>query len=171
VVIGHPAPNHYLACSFYASLTTARQIGVGERHLFFLLAGLQQIYQPANILNAKERRTNSGLFAFAYAYAPWLAYCNLLERAGVPVGIGRPPIRLQARRSLVRRNPSRPLKDTPPIYMTAKRRQRSARFLESRWISGQCGRDQNPFLSPAGPLPVQGCLLVVRWTALPSYPV
>ena len=32
VVIGHPAPDHYLACSFYASLTTARQMGVAERH-------------------------------------------------------------------------------------------------------------------------------------------
>jgi len=25
VVIGYPAPNHYLACYFYASLTTAKQ--------------------------------------------------------------------------------------------------------------------------------------------------
>jgi hypothetical protein len=28
VVIGHPAPNHYLACSFYASLTIAPE-GLG----------------------------------------------------------------------------------------------------------------------------------------------
>jgi hypothetical protein len=43
VVIGHPAPDHYLACSFYASLTTARQMGLLKGIPVFLLAALQQI--------------------------------------------------------------------------------------------------------------------------------
>ena len=55
VVIGYPAPDHYLACSFYASLTTARQMGVAERHPRFparrVAANIHQ-----QILNAKDGR-------------------------------------------------------------------------------------------------------------------
>ena len=55
VVIGYPAPDHYLACSFYTSLTTARQMGVAERHPRFparrVAANIHQ-----QILNAKDGR-------------------------------------------------------------------------------------------------------------------
>jgi hypothetical protein len=55
VVIGHPAPDHYLACSFYASLTMARQMGVAERHPRFpARRAAANIHQQ--ILNAKDGR-------------------------------------------------------------------------------------------------------------------